>query len=450
MSKNWQIFLFFLVLFALLTRPDVSSWSDASRMATIQSLVEHHSFIIDNSQFTTNDKYFYQGHFYSDKPPNLAIYGSVFYLLLKGLGISFSNHYNLTYYLLTLLVVGVSTCIGLVYFYKTIKLFGVDDKWADVLVLVTATGTLILPYSTVFNNHTVTGVLLVMGFYYLVRIKESVKYALFAGLLIALAGSIDITAFSFIPFSAIVLVDKPLKSKITFTLACAVVILVYFLLNLYTSGSLTPPAMNKALWEYRGPNFGDSSLSGLAYHPNISSQLNYGFHMLVGNRGLISYTPLLAFSIFGFAKVFSKNFKYRKEYLFIILGSLAYILMYIFRSNNYSGSSYGVRWYADLMFLLCLPLANIGNEIKNSKKLKTLFFIISSISIVISSIGIIAPFVPVKKDSNSFISCFIYIFKYPIFSLEFMLLFTRLIVIAIATYYILTMLRLYYKKFLRT
>ena len=77
-------------------------------MATIESIVEEHSFIIDNSLFQTDDKYFYQSNFYSTRPPNSAIYGSFFGFFLKDLGISFSNHYNLTYYLLTLLVVGVS------------------------------------------------------------------------------------------------------------------------------------------------------------------------------------------------------------------------------------------------------------------------------------------------------------------------------------------------------
>ena len=84
--KNTKIILVFLLIIALFTKTGISSASDASRMATIESLVDYHSFIIDQSSFiSTKDKYFYNGHFYSDKPPILSLYGSLFYFLLKHL-----------------------------------------------------------------------------------------------------------------------------------------------------------------------------------------------------------------------------------------------------------------------------------------------------------------------------------------------------------------------------
>jgi hypothetical protein len=416
-KKDLQFFLFFIVILALLTNNSILSWNDASRMATIESLVDHHSFVIDNSRFFTGDKYFYQGHFYSDKPPILALYGSIFYFLLKSIGITFNNNSGLTCYLLVLLIVGVSTCIGLVYFYKTLKFIEVDDKWINVLMVVTATGTLLLPFSTVLNNHTVSGALLIVAFYYLLRIKESLKYAFISGLLIALAGSIDITVFLFIPFSIIVLFDKPLKSKIAFISACIPVLFIYFLLNLYISGSLTPPAMNKALWDYPGSIFNQNNLTGVSSQSNIFVVVKYAFNMVIGNRGLISHTPLLVFSIFGFAKVlFRQEFKYRQEYLFILLASLAYILMYVFRSTTYSGASFGIRWYAELMFLLCLPLAHIDEEIKNSRRFSSWFIVIAFSSIIISFIGVINPYVEAYTKAFSFINCLIDATKSPISS----------------------------------
>lgn len=74
--QNWQIFLFFFLLLAILIEP-VASTNDGSRLATVEALSEIHSFAIDNSRYAwTMDKYFYQGHFYSEKPPILAIYSS--------------------------------------------------------------------------------------------------------------------------------------------------------------------------------------------------------------------------------------------------------------------------------------------------------------------------------------------------------------------------------------
>ena len=450
MSKRMQIFLFFLFLFAVLTNFTSDSWSDSSRLATIQSLVESHSFIIDKSQFIyTGDKYFYQGHFYSDKPPILALYASIFYCLMRLIGINFHNHYHLTYYLLTLLVVGVPTCIGLVYFYKILKIFKVDDLGANIILLVTSTGSLILPYSTVINNHTVAGVLLLIGFYYLIKMQESIsiKVAFLVGFLVTLAGSIDISAFLFIPFFAIAFINKPLKLKVAFIFACTLLLFVYFYINIYTSGSLTPPAMNKPLWDYPGSAFSESTLSGLSHYSSIFSQGKYAFHMLLGNRGLLSYTPILLFSIFGFAKVIlNREFQYRKEYILIILASFTYILMYIFRSNNYSGSCYGVRWYADLMFLLFLPLAHIIPDIQKSKSLRISFFMLAFISIFISFIGTIYPFsFPGQEDDySSFIGTFIYVFQTPGLLIKF-----RNIVIAIVFCYVIFRLNYFYKTSFR-
>lgn len=412
-KKEWQIFSVFLGLFALLTRP-VATSNDASRLATIESLVDFHTFIIDNSRFVwTIDKYFYQGHFYSDKPPILSIYGSFFYALLKAVGISFGNQLMLANTLMVILVVGVATSGGMIYLYKTLKFMAVEEKWIDVLLIIAGTGTLLLPYSTVFSNHVVSASLLIAGFYYLLRVKESIRYSLLSGLLITLAGSIDVVAFIFVPFFAVSFFNKPLKSKIVFALACALVFVIYFQLNLYTSGSLRPPSMNQSLWEYPGSAFDSTNLSGLAYHSNFPALLNYAFHMIIGHRGLISYTPILVFSIFGFVKIFqNKEFKYRQEYLLILLGSCTYVMMYILRSNNYSGDSYGVRWYANLMFLLCLPLAQISEEVKRSKMLRKAFIIVSCMSIVISFVGANHPLLRVDEQRpSSFLNALAYTFQ---------------------------------------
>ncbi|WP_293330740.1 hypothetical protein [Microcoleus sp. CAWBG58] len=412
-QKEWQIFSVFLGLFALLTRP-VATSNDASRLATIESLVDFHTFIIDNSRFIwTIDKYLYQGHFYSDKPPILSIYGSFFYALLKVFGISFKNQFMLTNTLLIILVVGVATATGIVYLYRIFKFLAVEETWIDVVIIIAGTGTLLLPYSTVFSNHVVSASLLMAGFYYLLRVKESIRYSLLSGLLITLAGSIDVVAFIFVPFFAVSFFNKPLKSKIVFALAGALVMVIYLQLNFYTSGSLRPPSMNQSLWEYPGSAFDSTTLSGLAYHSNFPALLNYAFHMIIGHRGLISYTPILVFSIFGFVKILrNKEFKYRQEYLLILLASSAYVLMYILRSNNYSGYSYGVRWYANLMFLLCLPLAQISEDIKSSKNLRKAFIFVSCLSIIISFVGVNHPFVAVSEQHpSSFLNALMYIFK---------------------------------------
>ena len=418
-AKKLKIFILFLFLFAIFTKPELLSWNDKSRIDTIRSLVEHHTFvidnIIDNPLFRTGDKYLYNNHFYSDKPPFLSIYGAGFYLLLKKLlNISFENHYNLASYLITLLTIGVLSSLSLVYFYKIlIEEFKIDEEWSDITISTVGTGTLVLPYSIVFNNHIVSGSLLLLSFYCLLKSRNNrTSRVISTGILISLAGNIELNCFLFIPFCFLYfLMTKSFKLGVIFILSCVPLILIYFWLNFYLSGSIIPPATNPVLWDYPGSVFNQTNLSGLATHDSSSALTEYAFHMILGNRGLISHTPILLFSIFALVKIFRlKHFQYKTEYLYILAASLAFILIYILRTNNYSGWDYGIRWFATPMLLLCLPLAHIGNEIRSSRVTRILFILTTILSVILSLVGTYDPFVkemitlqlPVLGSFNSY------------------------------------------------
>lgn len=92
-SKQVRIFFLFLFLFAVSTKRSVSSWNDASRMATIQALVEQGTLVIDDTMFVdlTSDIYLYQDHTYSSKPPALAVMGALVYVPLHLAGITFEE-----------------------------------------------------------------------------------------------------------------------------------------------------------------------------------------------------------------------------------------------------------------------------------------------------------------------------------------------------------------------
>lgn len=404
--KRMQIFFAFLFLFAVLTKLETNSWNDASRMATIESLVDFHTFSIDRSTYIwTGDKYFYQNHFYSDKPPIMALYSSVFYLILKFFNLTIAAHPAATYFLLTVLVIGVMSSLGLVCLYEIFKFLRIDERWTNIVVLLAGAGTLILPFSIVFNNHAFSGNFLLFSFYFLLLRRHEVRNAAIAGFLISFAGSTDITMFALIPLYAILLFHKSNRAKFSFILACIPTILIYIWLNFYTSGSIIPPAMNAKLWQYPGSYFGSGNLSGLVGH-DLQSLSIYAFNMLVGSRGLLSYTPILFIAIYGwFRAMFQSSFKYKKEYLFIAAICLAYVMFYIFRSNNYSGHSYGVRWFASIMLLACVPLAHVVEPIQKSKLLRGIFLAIASASILISLVGAIAPFAGI--DVNAYSSFFL-------------------------------------------
>jgi hypothetical protein len=400
--KRLQIFFIFLIFFSSFTKTHVTSWNDASRMATIESLVDFHTFIIDNSSFfSTGDKYFYQNHFYSDKPPVLALYSSIFYLLLKiTFGLSFASHPSLTYYLLTVLVVGVTSSLGLVCLGEILNIFRIEPNWSNIILLIAGTGTLILPYSVVFNNHVVSGSLLLFSFYYLLLKQETTINAAISGFFISLAGSIDITIFTLIPLFFVLFISKSGKTIFAFNLSCVPMTVVYILINIYTSGNIIPPAMNASLWDYVGSSFGEKNLSGLVEH-DVLGLITYAFNMLIGSRGLLSYSPVILFSIYSGIKIFFQpGFKYKKEYFFLAITCIVFVIFYIWRTNNYSGYSYGVRWFASIMLLGCIPLAHVAEEAR-TKHFGSLFVMITSISIFISFIGLIAPWGGIPENGYS-------------------------------------------------
>jgi hypothetical protein len=397
-----KIFFVFFILFAVLTKQNIVGWNDASRMAQIQAIVEQGTFIIDQSTaFETGDKYFYNQHFYSDKPPILALYAAPVYFGLRLIGLSFDQNSQLTCYLVTLLSIGLLSILGLILFRKILREFLlVSSAWADVTTLVAGAGTLILPYSIVFNNHVPSGVLILMGVYCLLQFSRTNNFIqiAYSGICFSLAGSIDINCFLFIPIMLVLLVQKSAKAALMFGLACLPAIVLYLFLNLQTSGSLMPPALNAPLWNYPGSAFGQENLSGLAKHHNIGEVLFYAFHMLIGNRGLISHTPILLVAIGGILIGAQRKFQYKAEYGYILLASGLYIALYILRTTNYSGWAFGIRWFASLMLILGLPIAYLAPQIRSSKPARLIFMAVASLSIAISLIGTHTPFTPL--DGN--------------------------------------------------
>lgn len=400
-DKYVKLFVVYFILLALLTKADIQSVADASRIATVKSLVEFQTFTIDNSQFEnsplfTIDKYFYNNHFYSDKPPLPALMGAAVYFLLKNIwGINLSNNLPLTYYLVTLSTVGVLSCIGLVYFHKIlIEIFEIDEAWANITTFLAATGTLILPYSLTFNNHSLAAVFLTISFYYLLKFEpREIRSIILCGVLVSMAGNVDITCFLFIPFYLAFFLSKSINSAAVFLLSCIPLLLCYFGLNIYVAGSIVPPAMNAALWEYPGSLFSKENLSGLVTQKSFLGMMKYAFTLFLGNRGLFSHTPLLCFSFMGVMAVLrQRRLPYKTPYLYGLAASVAFMLIYTFRTVGYGGYSYGVRWFVALMFILCLPLSHVMNQVRSSRLLQKFFVVIACMSIAISLVGTYNPY----------------------------------------------------------
>lgn len=104
-----------------------------------------------------------------DKPPILSLYEARYHVF----GISFAKNPSLAYYFITLLTIGVTSAISLVYFYKRVKPISYTLQYNIIVTVVVGTGTVFFPYSTLFNNHTFSGALLMIATYLLVQFITS-------------------------------------------------------------------------------------------------------------------------------------------------------------------------------------------------------------------------------------------------------------------------------------
>lgn len=426
-SRWILIFLTFWFVFALFTKAGVTSGNDASRLATVEALVDYQSFAIDQSVFShTGDRYFYDGRFYSDKPPVLSLFGALCYQALKGImGVSIEAHSGYAYYGITVLTVGALSALALVYAHRLlVERFGVRSLWADFLVVLTGMGTLMLPYATVFNNHAVSGALGLIALYYLSRSRSPLPKhpsqspgqppsspmgdAIRAGLLLSLAASVDIACFAFLPLAAVIFYgdawhrdawhrngggQRVWRRGLGFTIAALPITLLYFTLNLWISGSWLPPAMNAPLWDYPGSMFNTSNLSGLATHPEPGDLAVYTYHMLLGTRGLLSHTPVLGIALLaGIGGLLARSQPCRREYAYVLAASLGFVAIHIFKTNNYSGWAYGIRWYATIAPLTGLLLADFERVLRRSAVVRIGFMVSVWLSMAIASFGIFSPY----------------------------------------------------------
>jgi hypothetical protein len=125
----WIVILCPLLTVLFFTQHHIGSPNDASRIATIQSLVEYHTFALDSVNLAAMvDVQKRNGHFQSDKPPMMQVLGAIVYYPLYKSGYTFDSHFSTVYYLLTLVLVGIPFVIICLLLYK---IFLLHELWQN-------------------------------------------------------------------------------------------------------------------------------------------------------------------------------------------------------------------------------------------------------------------------------------------------------------------------------
>jgi hypothetical protein len=397
-----RIFFGLALLSFLTILPGVHSWSDGSRIATIQSMVDFHSLSIDHSTFVdTGDKVFINGHFYSDKLAAPSLIGAVVYFPLSLLNIKLNHGLNLAYYLITLLTVKVFWLAGLVAFYRTLVFTPLSGKGRIWLTLALGLGSLYFTWSATFNNHSLAASWVAIGFYFSLNSKRSthIRSNLFlSGFFFGLAASSDVPILAvYVAFLLYIFVDGRLRASVLwYLLPLLLTVLPVLLVNYHISGSIVPVQLVSSYFQYPGSTWQQADLTGVGINQG-TFLANYTFNCLLGSRGFILYNPMLFVAIPLLLRELSPRREFVWEARAVCLASAPIVLYYLIFSNNYSGWSYSIRWFVPLLPLWFFFMYSFLVNLNGGRKV--LFLALFSASTVIAVLGLANPWSSMNLSS---------------------------------------------------
>jgi hypothetical protein len=405
LSRRWfgvVLFVTFMLIWALLTKVHTHSWQEESRMATVQTLVEQGTFVIDHTEFNrTGDKVFINEHFYSDKTPLLSVTAASAYAILH-------NVFGLTldpticvpdedpaacraftpmgtrftaFYWLTLIFIGGSASLLIVLFWRAMLNAGASGTLATALAVALGLASPLAPYSIVFAGHVPAALCLFAGFYVLTSslraaqrrsnllpIQKEIASShsttsfrstedaprhnarskfFFAGFFISLAANIDLTLAIFIVAFGLWVIFTRWRKLLPYVLGALVPFAVSAAINYWAAGTIVPLYFDPKAYDFVGTVL-NTTVGGTNGFYSLEFGLRYTYDMFIGQRGLLSFTPMLIFAFSGMAVAFKQQ-RQRSLILTVLLGSLVFAAYLILRTDNFGGLAWGTRWFVPLV-----------------------------------------------------------------------------------------------------
>jgi hypothetical protein len=384
-------------------RPYAGGWNDGSRLATVETLIDQHTWIIDQSTFVqvpspveptsappydpaetglrahgTLDKLFIHGHYYSDKSPVPALLMAGAYQMLQWLTAwTAATHADWFCWTMTLASCGCAYILAVFCVYRLGRLLHLPLSWNVAYTASFALGTIAIRYAEQVNNHILLlGVAapLVLQIAHLERERRSgivrrwrlavigtlagIGYTIDLGVgpVILLCTAILILGLSpaatrsrFGQMQLPVNVGARLSGCVLFVLSAAPWLILHHALNYAIGGTFKPANANPEFFNWPGSPFSVRNLTGSWVHDGPFAFSVYAASMLAGKRGFLGHNLPLFLCLPAFVIVVRRRCRFERGLLWAGACSVGTWLLYAATSNNSSGQCCSIRWFVPLL-----------------------------------------------------------------------------------------------------
>ncbi|MFT4704648.1 MAG: hypothetical protein ACI81R_002355 [Bradymonadia bacterium] len=330
----------------------------ASRFAGMEALVEHGTWAIDDTRLVQNtvDKVFWDGHYYSSKPPLLYTLAAPLYAVVRAVtGLSFHTDMYATAMWMRVFVGVLPWLCGLVLWSVLVDLICRREDTRLWGFCAMALGGLPTAYGSHLDNHSLAVVALLAFALFgsaLVRPDRdwTPKAAATAGLFGGLAVTFDLGAGPLVGAVGLWVAARAWRRGERLPLALFIVCgflapIAQVAIQMQISGTLKPFYLLPEAYDYPGSYWSRPA----SFDALRESKPIYGFHALFGHHGIFSHTPWLLLGCLGLASEL-RGKGTQRALAAVVSAAVAFIVgYYVLRTNNYGGRCVGFRWFLVLV-----------------------------------------------------------------------------------------------------
>ncbi len=366
-------------------RPYAGGWNDGSRLATVESLVDHRTWAIDGSIFVvvpegrspyppwdpalgagTRDKLRIDGHFYSDKPPVPALVMAGLYQVLRWTsGLEAAATPGTFCYAMTVGTVGLAYVISLVCLFLLGWRLGLPLGTRAALTASLGLATVAPVYARHVNGHLLLLGAVSVTLLQLVKLATAPRGVFRQGVGIgAVAGfgytmDLGVGPVLLAATVGVVVTRAGARGLAGVLLGSLPWVALHHGLSFAIAGTLWPMNAVPEYLSWPGSPFEAGNMTG-RWHHTPAHFVVYAAALLFGKRGFIGHDLPLFLLVARAPTLWRRRGSFSPEILFAAALSAGTWLIYAAGSSNYSGQCVSIRWFVPLLgpayFLIAILL----------------------------------------------------------------------------------------------